>query len=135
MSAREPVPAEIARGRFGAYLTAILKQRHWTQTDLGREIGVDQSQVSKWARGSRVPDVPHAKAIAEALGLPPYEVLRMAAHVPDELLIPDEHPERARIKALIDRLDPTTITLYADLMERHLSLVDAVAANRRTRDE
>ncbi|MGB3330148.1 MAG: helix-turn-helix transcriptional regulator [Thermomicrobiales bacterium] len=134
MSERELTTVEIQRGRFGAYLTAILKQRYLTQTEFARMIGVDQSQVSKWSRGARVPDVPHAKAIAETLGLPAYEVLRMASHVPSELLEPNEHPERVRLKSLIDRLDPTTLKLYADLMERHLSLIDAVAADE-SRDD
>lgn len=113
------------RDEFGTFLKGLLRQRYWTQVDLARRIGVDQSQVSKWARGLRVPDTPHCTAIAEAFGISPYEVLAVAGRLPPESIQETSHPARDRVVALAQRLEPEVLELYAGLMERYIAAVES----------
>lgn len=120
MSRRKP-PA----GVLGRWMAHMLASRNMNRTDLAERMGVDPSMVSKWLRGVRMPNVPHCQAIARAFGVPDYEVLRLADHVPEHLRQPTAHPERDRAHALIDLMDPEVVALYIPLMERHLAIAAA----------
>lgn len=106
-------------GPLGTWIAQMLRSRRWTQADLAHAMGIDQSQVSKWVRGSRTPDVPHCEGIARAFGVPAYEVLKLAGRVPEHLRVPTGHPVRDRVHALVDVLDPDLLALYLPLLERH----------------
>lgn len=103
---------------LGPWLEAVLRTRQWRQVDLAREMKIDQSQVSKWIRGSRMPDVPHCEAIAKALGVPAYEVLIRAGRIPVEHRQPAQHPVREKAHVLIDRLDPSFLEPVVELLDR-----------------
>lgn len=108
---------------LGPWLAASLRARGWNQAELAKRMGIDPSMVSKWARGSRMPDTPHCEAIARALGVPPYEVLVRANKIPGAHRVPAQHPVRAEAHALVDALDPELLTPVVDLLARIHALV------------
>lgn len=42
-------------------------EKGFNQTDLAREVGVHQSRISLWLKGTNNPDLPSAKSLADAL--------------------------------------------------------------------
>lgn len=55
--------------RFGATLRRLLDLHGFTQQRLADRLGVNQSAVSKWVKGTNMPNGPTRKLIAEALGM------------------------------------------------------------------
>lgn len=109
-------------GAFGEWLAGMLHRRNMRQVDLATAMGINQSHVSKWVRGSRIPSPPYCEAIAKALGVPPYEVLARASRVPEQYRIPTSDPTRDRAHALVDALDPETLAPVVAILERLHSL-------------
>lgn len=113
------------RYEFGVFLDGQLRQRGWTKRELSRRTNVDESQISKWTRGLRVPDVPHCRALAEVFAIPVNEVLITAGYATPEERQDVDHPVRARVIALVQRLDPEILEIHAALMERYLAVAEA----------
>ena len=59
--------------RFGQ----ALSKSGWSQSKLGKHIGVAQGTISRWCAGIRRPDANHLKALAPILGLEPKEIAAM----------------------------------------------------------
>lgn len=56
-------------------LRAERKDRHWTQTELGAQVGVSQGDVSEFETGRRIPTPAQALKLSKVLGLPPDRLL------------------------------------------------------------
>lgn len=66
---------------FGKWLDDECKERGWSHGELGRRAGVSEARVSQVCRGWN-PGTKFLMAIAEPLGLSPYEVLQRAGVTP-----------------------------------------------------
>lgn len=53
--------------KFGAFVSELRKEKHWTQAELAQKLDVTDKAVSKWERGIGFPDI--------KLLEPPVEVL------------------------------------------------------------
>jgi transcriptional regulator with XRE-family HTH domain len=62
-------------GDFGSNLRAARKKREWTQEDLAAHSGVQAGEISRMEAGKRDPQVSTVIKLAEALGLPPGQLL------------------------------------------------------------
>lgn len=65
---------------FSARLSAILKSRGMSQTDLAAVSGLTPSAINRYVNGNRVPSIEVTERICAALGVGP-EVLPSVAHV------------------------------------------------------
>lgn len=118
-----------AQRALTTWLGMMLKQRYWSQADLARELGVEPSQVSKWVRGTRTPDVAHCRGIADAFAVPACEALALAGRVPSDLRIPTSHPVRDRLHLLIDRVDPEVLEPFAIILQRYMAALDTARSD------
>ena len=59
------------RHRVGARIRAHREQQGLTQTELAKQIGVADAQISRWENGRAMPIPRYLEAIAEALGVRP----------------------------------------------------------------
>ena len=50
-------------------ITALRKEKGWSQTDLARESSISREDVGKYERGEAAPSIDFAKRIADALGV------------------------------------------------------------------
>lgn len=55
---------------FRITLRQFRKSQHKTQYELGLLVGVPQSTISKWERGTQQPGVEHAAKLAQLMGTP-----------------------------------------------------------------
>lgn len=53
---------------LGPEIRRARERRGWTQEELALEMGTDQSIISKWERGMRVPDLATLQRLATVLG-------------------------------------------------------------------
>jgi transcriptional regulator with XRE-family HTH domain len=63
-------PREMARLEFGRHLWALILKAGMSQSDLARAADIGRDSVSGYIRGRNLPDPKHAKAMADALGIP-----------------------------------------------------------------
>ena len=54
---------------FGQRLAQLLKDRNFSQADLAEKVGVAQTAVSKWTRGTAVPGFDVACEVAKVFGV------------------------------------------------------------------
>lgn len=87
---------------FIAWLDAELAQRQWSYSQLARRAGLAHSVFSR-ARAGAAPGWRSCRAIAEALGAPPEEVLRRAGLLPP---IPADQAEFEQFRRLLAQLSP-----------------------------
>ena len=66
---REPrgLQREVVRRTLGRNLSALRRQRKWSQEKLARRLGVMRCRLAKWETGEHSPPVEMLPAIAEAL--------------------------------------------------------------------
>ena len=67
---------------FGDWLEKQLQVQGWRQVDLSRHIDVSRSTISDLVNNRRLPSTDVCVRIANALSLPPEDVLRLANHLP-----------------------------------------------------
>ncbi len=52
------------------------RARHWlTQQELGEKVGVSYMSISNWENGIKAPRAKHMRALAEALGIRPEQIV------------------------------------------------------------
>jgi len=71
--------------KTGAFISAVRKQRGWTQSELAEKIGVTDKAVSRWETGKGYPDISLLKPLSETLGVSVGELLAGKAIEPDSL--------------------------------------------------
>ncbi|HET7036124.1 MAG TPA: helix-turn-helix transcriptional regulator [Thermomicrobiaceae bacterium] len=65
---------------FPLWLEATLRTRGLSQAQLARELGVAETQVSRWRRGLAVPTVQSLQRLAEALAVPRTALEQLAGY-------------------------------------------------------
>ena len=56
-------------------LAALRRRRFMTQTDLANKVGVSMKTVQSWEGGRSQPRLRHIPLLADALGVPPEDLL------------------------------------------------------------
>jgi len=56
------------RQRVGQRIRMARERKGWTQTELAREVGVADAQISRWETGRTMPRHEALEALAKALG-------------------------------------------------------------------
>lgn len=67
---------QIDNQKFGAFLTALRKEKGITQKELAEKLFVSDKAVSKWERGASIPSIGLLLPLAELLGVTAPELLR-----------------------------------------------------------
>jgi len=101
--------------KLGPKIRHVRKLRGLSQTKVGVLVGVHQTQVGKWEKGTNTPDIQQAKSLADVLNVPlDYLVDDQVDDPPAPEITPDE---RALLKALRKaRIDPAD--LLGELLRR-----------------
>ena len=73
---------EIDKGKFGAFVAQLRKEKGLMQKDLAEKLYVSDKAVSKWERGLSIPDVAILVPLAEILGVTVTELLE-CCRLPD----------------------------------------------------
>lgn len=91
------MPTRIGPKRpFRLYIAEWRELKGLTQAQLGARLGpkgVSDVTVSRWETGSRKPDLNVQAAIAEALDIDPYDLLRHPSQPSADALLRDQPPE------------------------------------------
>lgn len=87
------------RPTLGAMIRTLRTERHMTQLDLARAMGVTDKAVSKWERNRSIPDAASLPKLAELLGVTVDELLQTS--ITEEAPAPHD-PARARAAALAE---------------------------------
>jgi transcriptional regulator with XRE-family HTH domain len=112
---------------FPAWLRARMDARRWNTVQVGRELGVYPSLVSRWLSGQRLPSIEAMHAMASAFQLPLQEVLVASGHVP-----PDAVPDDPRKRELARKI--ATLDLTDERYRRLTELLEAMRAAPRSAD-
>jgi len=67
---------------FAAWLTSEMDKRGWTNSELARQAGIAQSNISMVISGQKNPGLSFCVNVAAAFGYPPERVLREAGLLP-----------------------------------------------------
>ncbi len=81
---------EIDKLKFGAFVSALRKERGLTQKELAERLCISDKAVSKWETGNSIPDVTMLIPLAELLGVTVTELLeckRMDVEPPVEAVV------------------------------------------------
>lgn len=116
--------SRVTRSHFSGWLDGMLRSRNPHRQDFGKRIGVDPSMVSGWAR-DRILRPDACRLLAEGLALPIAEVLVRAGHITTSDQLDSTNPTRARLRVLVDALDPELLAPHLAILERTLKLVNA----------
>lgn len=113
---------------FPAWLKARMDARQWNTVQMGRELGVDPSLVSRWLSGDRLPSQASMRAMARAFQLSVQEVWVATGHVPPDA-VPDD-PRKRELVRTIAELDLTDkrYRLLTELLEALRAAPDAADA-------
>ncbi len=81
-------PRALTRQEFGRRLFKLINDRGWNQSDLAREAGIGRDSISTYVNGHTFPTPKNLRAMSEALGVEPHDLL------PNEIMsaFDDEHP-------------------------------------------
>lgn len=101
---------------FGRNLKKLREQRGLIQADVGKGIGVEQQQISKWETGALEPDIHHLCALADFFGV---SVDYLVGHVP-----PQPEDSTAQMRKLLDSLTPEQVTLLCAIAARAVNGAD-----------
>lgn len=66
---------EIDKKRFGAFVSALRKEKGYTQKDLAEKLFISDKAVSKWETGASIPDTALLVPLAQLLGVTVMELL------------------------------------------------------------
>ena len=66
---------EIDREKFGTFVAALRKEKGMTQRELAQQLYISDKAVSKWERGSSIPDTALLIPLAEILDVSVTELL------------------------------------------------------------
>lgn len=110
---------EEKENEFGEWLSAIMRSRHMSTSELARRMEVEPSTVSKWRTGRNLPDSLNCRLMAGILRVSANEVLLRAGHLDPDALHDD--PVRAEAHHLVNVLTPEQLQPLLAMMR---SLVD-----------
>jgi transcriptional regulator with XRE-family HTH domain len=84
---------------FGQRLRRARRRAHLTQEQLGRRVGLSRTSITNMEKGAQHVSLHHLFDFAQALGVPPHELL------PEEPVSADAARLPSRIKGALRRLD------------------------------
>lgn len=84
------------------FLKKEMAEKHLSQSDLARQIGVYPDYVRRWISGD-VPKPDKCAQIAEALGMPVSAIMQMAGYPGDTGVLSDD-PEKEQALRLFERI-------------------------------
>jgi transcriptional regulator with XRE-family HTH domain len=88
------MPARIGPRRpFRLYIAEWREEKKLTQEQLAQRLGASNVTVSRWETGKRQPDYNAQAAIAEALGVDPFDLRRHPAQPSADALLRDQPKE------------------------------------------
>lgn len=68
-------PKELGKLEFGRRLMQLMLDKGWNQSDLARAAGLGRDAVSTYVRGRSFPEPRSLRALADALGIAPGDLL------------------------------------------------------------
>lgn len=68
-------PKHLTKEQFGRRLQALMLDRGWNQSELGRRAGLPRDSISVYVRGQSLPTPKSLKALSDALSVSPEELL------------------------------------------------------------
>jgi transcriptional regulator with XRE-family HTH domain len=98
--------------------------------ELSRATGIPETNISRWLRGTAVPDLDNCRKLAHGLERPVLEVMVYAGHIspaeaslkelvpPSPIITQMQTPEGRVVATLTDRADAQTRKLIADMVRR-----------------
>jgi transcriptional regulator with XRE-family HTH domain len=69
------VPKHLSKQAFAKRLYNLMIAKGWNQSELARRAGLQRDRISTYIRGQTLPTPQNVKAIADALGITPEELL------------------------------------------------------------
>lgn len=135
---------ELNKQKFGAFVSALRKERGYTQKELAQKLFISDKAVSKWETGMSVPDVSLLVPLSELLGVSVTELLmcekmeqpaqmdtcQVESLVKTAIAYADETPQRAyqsdRKKAWLYAVSLAVGVLWMFLHWKNGSLTEAV---------
>ena len=66
---------EIDRTKFGAFVSALRKEKGYTQKELAEKLFISDKAISKWETGVSIPDTSLLIPLADLLGITVTELL------------------------------------------------------------
>jgi transcriptional regulator with XRE-family HTH domain len=102
------------------------------QTSLALSIGVSQSTVSKWLRGTATPDPDNCHKVAQFFGVPAEDVLAIAGHL---LRVRERDPPYSAESPALGEALHLFNALDDDDQERILVIMRSFLTERRRRGE
>lgn len=114
MSSRgEQPPDQFPHADVGRQITAAREAKGWNKVELARQANIDQSVITKYEKGERLPKAATRARLERALELPPRAIARWAGLVEDSATL-EEHlagrplltpADRDLIMRLVERLE------------------------------
>ena len=100
---------------FGKFIAQLRKEKHWTQADLAKQIGVTDKAISRWERGLVFPDINTIAPLAKALDVSIVEIME------SQRIVKPEVPTEVASKALDDMV--TLVQYHRDIERRNIIIV------------
>jgi len=89
---------------LATWLNEQIQDRGWTQNELARRVGITSGGMSQIMTRKILPSSDFCVAVAQALGVPPEQVFRLAGLLPQ--LPNQDDPTLPKLIELINRLSP-----------------------------
>lgn len=105
---------------FGESLRSLRERSGLGQGQLAAQLGVRQQTVSRWERGVALPRPTRIVELAQALGVEPAVLHRLAGYLPDDHTDPDRKLQRMR--QWVAGLDEETLVWLVGTAGRQLQL-------------
>lgn len=120
MPAAGLVPKHLTKEEFGRRLYTLIMSKGWNQSELARRAGLPRDSISTYVRGRTFPTPKSLRALADALGIEPADLLpnsvevSMDEDVPSlEMKVSTGAPDRAWLR--VNRL--VTLRTAAQVIE------------------
>lgn len=127
---------------FGDFVKLRREELSLDQTELARQLGVNQQTVSKWEQAKAVPRPPRIRQLAEVLRVDLSDLMRYAGYLPDAETVDAQSKEPFhQLLAHIGRLTNEQLIILIDqaweaYRNRHgFSLEDPRRRGRKPTDE
>lgn len=117
---------EIDKGKFGAFVAQLRKEKGLMQKDLAEKLYVSDKAVSKWERGLSIPDVALLVPLADILGVSVTELLECRRLPQDEPM--DSRQTEEIVKKVIGLTEEEQRKYRPDRLKRGLQLLLCAAA-------
>jgi transcriptional regulator with XRE-family HTH domain len=110
-------PFEATRSAIGKLIKERRKERGWNQTQLGKQVGVDQTTVSEWERGVSLPR--DLRRVTEALDIP---IEQLQATIEAAVHAEDKVEEAIRLQTVLSiEARQALVTIYRKVLAAEIA--------------